>query len=58
MNEVIVIAVWILAVVALIAITVRWFSKAYKNHEYINNKDYMFVDFYMLGKGTRVEDIW
>jgi ABC-type Fe3+ transport system permease subunit len=58
MNEVTVIAIWTLAVVALIAIAVRWFTKAYKNDEYINSKDYMFDDFYMLGKGTRDKDSW
>lgn len=39
-----------MAVVAFIAIVVRWFLKEHRNTNYIQNNDRVFNDFYTLGK--------
>jgi len=55
MKEAIVIALFILAVVTLVVVTVVWWLKAYKNDDYIRNDDYVITDFYTHGK--RIDDV-
>lgn len=58
MNEVILITLWILAVVTLIVITVKWWRREFYSDDYLEEDKYIFDDFYNLSKGSRDENLW
>ena len=45
MNETTAVVIWIVAVMVMITIAVRWFLRS-DRHDYIDPKDYTLKDFY------------